>query len=281
MSPAQPLLNAFTVDVEEYFMVSAFESSVRRDEWSQYESRLAHSLDRLLGILDEAKVRATFFILGWVAEHHPDLVRKIADARHEIGCHGYGHSLLYCMTAASFAEDIRRARNILQDLSSQQVAGYRAPSFSLVSKTRWAIEILIRQGFRYDASTCPGVHVRGGFAGGQRGPHILDGLVQFPVSTVALLGRYVPFSGGGYLRLFPYWAIKRAFRLIHSEFQPVMVYVHPWELDTEQPRILARRLDMFRHYVNLRCTEPKVRRLLSDYAFASAEDVLCSTGLLP
>jgi polysaccharide deacetylase family protein (PEP-CTERM system associated) len=274
-----PIVNAMSVDVEDYFHVSAFEGHLSRDLWGRLESRVCRNTERLLELFDQASVTATFFMLGWVAERHPSLVRTIARAGHELASHGYGHALVYNMTPAQFREDVRRTKALLESLSGTPVLGYRAPSYSITADSLWALDVLASEGYVYDASIFPIHHDRYGIPDAPRHVHarpVATGtLLEFPGSTVRWGGQNFPIGGGGYFRLLPYawtrWGIDYVNRV---EGRPVMFYLHPWEIDPEQPRIAAPLLSRFRHYQNLRKTEPRLRRLLADAAFGPVFDVL-------
>jgi polysaccharide deacetylase family protein (PEP-CTERM system associated) len=279
------IVNALTFDVEEYFHAEAFAGVVRPDEWPSLESRVVGSTERLLDVLGEAKTTATFFVLGWVAERHPGLVRAIRAQGHEIACHGYGHQMITRLSRGQFAEDLRRARGTIEDAAGAEVIGYRAPTFSVVRETLWSLEILAEAGFRYDSSIFPIVHDRYGIPDALRFPHLLPAgagrlIAEFPLSTVGS-GRWrFPVAGGGYFRLLPYpvtrWAVDR----LNRAAQPAIVYLHPWEIDPEQPRLAVGRVARFRHSVNTDTTEAKLRRLLRDFEFAPVRDVLAGVGIL-
>ncbi len=272
--------NALTIDVEDYYHVSAFESAVRFEDWDRYESRVERNTAKILDILEASRAHATFFILGWVAERHPGLVRAIHARGHEIASHGYRHRLLYNMTREEFVEDTRRSKGILEDICGSPVVGYRAASYSIVEQTFWCLDVLRQLGFQYDSSIFPIHHDRYGMPRWNRFPHWIScrdglGIWEFPLSTLRLAKANIPISGGGYLRLFPYrfvrWGIRR---LNEKESQPAVVYLHPWELDPGQPRLHGPRLSRFRHYVNLSGTEAKLRRLLSDFRFEPLSQAL-------
>ncbi|MBV9080320.1 MAG: DUF3473 domain-containing protein, partial [Elusimicrobia bacterium] len=233
------MLNALSIDVEDYFMVSAFESKVSRNDWTRYESRVERNTLRILDMLDEHGARATFFTVGWVAEKHPSLIREIHRRGHELACHGYFHSLVYNLTAEEFRGDLRRTRKAIEAAGAGPVIGFRAPSFSVVERNMWALDILLKEGFKYDASIMPAKHARGGLRGADRYPHWIHGLAEFPMSTAKLFGKTLPFSGGGYFRLFPYQLIKFGMEQSNKRGKPAIVYVHPWEFDPDQPRIEA------------------------------------------
>jgi polysaccharide deacetylase family protein (PEP-CTERM system associated) len=278
--------NALTFDVEEYFHAEAFSRVLRPEEWPTLESRVTRSTERLLDILDRDGVRATFFVLGWVAERHPALVREIASLGHEIACHGHGHRMIQHLTRKEFEQDVGQAKRALEDATGRGVLGYRAPTFSIMRETLWSLDVLAEAGFRYDSSIFPILHDRYGIPDAPRFPHRMKApngceLTEFPLSTVLVLGRRVPVAGGGYFRLFPYRFTRRAIiRLNQRESQPAMVYLHPWEIDPDQPRLPVGPLTRFRHLVNVGRTEVRLRRLLSDFTFASAADVLAGAGLL-
>ena len=277
--------NALTFDVEEYFHAEAFARVLRPEEWPTLESRVTRSTERLLDILDRERVRATFFVLGWVAERHPSLVREIASLGHEIACHGYGHRMIQHLSRPDFERDVTRAKRALEDAVGRPVLGYRAPTFSIMRATLWSLDVLIEAGFRYDSSIFPVVHDRYGIPDAPRFPHRLKApgggeITEFPMSTMTVLGRRLPVAGGGYFRLFPYRVTRRAIARINGERQPAMVYLHPWEFDPEQPRLPVGPLTRFRHLVNVGKTEPRLRRLLTEVSFAPASEVLAETGFL-
>lgn len=274
----ESIVNILSFDVEDYFMVSAFSSLVEFDSWPSYESRLARNTDLVLEILAEFQVRATFFVVGWVGEKYPEVVRKIIKEGHEIGCHGYRHTLVYGMEPDEFREDVRKAKEILQDAAGVPVFGYRAPSFSIAKRSMWALDILVEEGFLYDSSIFPVRHDRYGYPEFSRFPVAVETgsgeIFEIPPSTLCFLGQNVPFGGGGYFRIFPFrfteWAIRA---LNEREGQPAVVYLHPWELDPLQPRIPCSRLTRHRHYRNLDKTEQRLRSLLRSHRFSSVEDV--------
>ena len=266
------VVNAMTIDVEDYFHVSAFEGVVARDQWGQLESRVSANTERLLRIFEAHGVRATFFVLGRVAEQFPTLVADIVAAGHEIASHGYDHRLVYSQTPAAFREDVRRAKSQLEALAGHAVDGYRAPSYSITARTPWAFDVLIEEGHRYDASVFPIRHDRYGIPDAPRHAHVVSraagSLVEIPGSTVRLGPVNIPMAGGGYFRLLPYWWTRWGIRRVNQrEGLPAIFYLHPWELDTEQPRLPASRLGRFRHYRNLDRTEDRLRQLLSDFRF--------------
>lgn len=274
------IVNAMTVDVEDYFQVSAFEACVSRDRWDGFESRVCRNTDRLLQMFDEAGVTATFFVLGWVAERYPDLVRRIAAAGHEIASHSYAHRLAYELTPAEFREDLRRAKGVLEDAGGVPVRGYRAPSYSVTARSMWVIDELIDGGYLYDSSIYPIHHDRYGIPDAPRHLHRIDrsnrgGIWELPGSTVRCLSQNLPIGGGGYFRILPYAWTRFGIRRVNTvEQRPVVFYLHPWEIDPAQPRIDAPAVSRFRHYYNLGATESRLKRLLSEFRFGPAIDLL-------
>lgn len=277
------MINALTIDVEDYFHVTAFERQIKPGEWGRYPLRVEGNTLRILDMLDEFALKATFFVLGWVAERLPALIKEISRRGHEIACHGYGHQLVYRLSPQEFRHDISKAKNILEDICGERVHGYRAPSYSITAKSLWALDILVEEGFAYDSSIFPITHDIYGIPGGKRFPHEIathaGKIREFPISTFPLkVGWWksqMPICGGGYLRLFPAALVARAIQAINvKEKQPVIVYFHPWEIDPEQPRIRAGVRSCFRHYLNLERMELKVRHLLDNFRFSSAGEVL-------
>jgi len=274
------MLNAFSVDVEDWYQVSDFEEVVQFSAWDRFENRVMRNTERILALLADYKVKGTFFVLTWNAERHPQLVRRIADAGHEIASHGYGHRLIYEQSPEEFRRDVLRSKAVLEDLVGQEVLGYRAPSFSLTQASLWALDILLESGFCYDSSIFPVQDRLYGIPNAQRFPFVIraDGkrkLVEFPMTTVRAFARNWPLGGGGYLRILPYQYMWWGMRRVSREGQPALVYIHPWELDPDQPRLHANGKRGFStHYVNLHRTEVKLRRLLSDFSFAPVRRVL-------
>jgi polysaccharide deacetylase family protein (PEP-CTERM system associated) len=273
------VVNAMTIDVEDYFQVSAFDEVVKREEWDARPSRVVSNTMRLLQLFDEYSVKSTFFVLGWVADRFPGLVRDIAAAGHELASHGYGHRIVYSQTPDEFREDVRRAKATIENVSGQVVSGYRAPSFSITKKSLWALDVLVEEGYRYDASIFPIRHDRYGIPDAPRHRHVLTRpagtLTEAPGSTVRVLGSNLPVAGGGYFRILPYWWTKWGIaRLNRTESQPAIFYLHPWEIDPGQPRLHAGRLSRFRHYRNLDKAEARLKRLLTDFRFGMLKDVI-------
>jgi polysaccharide deacetylase family protein (PEP-CTERM system associated) len=283
---AARIANAFTIDVEDYYHVSALAPAIPRDTWKDRESRVSASTERLLSLLDEHHVKGTFFVLGWVADHVPQLIKRIAALGHEIACHGYSHELIYRQSPEVFAEETRRAKTLLEDLTGLPVVGYRAASFSITPRSSWALDTLIELGFTYDSSIFPVRHDRYGMPGAARAPGLVQApsgrqIVEFPMSTAQMGPLRVPVSGGGYFRLLPYWFTRRGLRSINErEGKPFTFYLHPWEIDADQPRVEVSWLSRFRHYTNLSECEPRLRRLLSEFRFTTMRKVLRGQGLL-
>jgi polysaccharide deacetylase family protein (PEP-CTERM system associated) len=273
------IINAMSVDVEDYFQVSAFENIVSREEWGRFASRVEANTDRLLALFDDAGVRATFFVLGWVAERYPALVRRIAAQGHEIASHSYAHRLVYELTPDEFRADLRRARSAIEAAAGTPVRGYRAPSYSVVARSTWALEILAEEGYVYDASIFPIRHDRYGIPDAPRHIHRIElgsrSILEVPGSTVRYAGVNLPIAGGGYFRILPYqwtrWGIRH---LNRSEKRPAVFYIHPWEIDPGQPRLPGSRLSRARHYRNLSKTEERLKRLVRDFRFGPIEQVL-------
>lgn len=293
------IVNAMTVDVEDYFHASAFDRIVSRESWSERESRVVRNTEVLLECFERADVKATFFILGWVAERFPQLVRDIASSGHEVASHGYHHQLIYTLTLDQFREDVRRAKAVIEDAGGRPVRGYRAPSFSIVHPSLWALDVLIEEGYSYDASIFPIRHDRYGIPDAPRHTHVIDRnrrksarrsaergeaprrgvsgtrhIIEVPAATVRLGNRNLPIAGGGYFRLLPYawthWGMARANR----EGAPVVFYIHPWEVDPGQPRLAVGRMTTWRHYGGLGKTLDRLERLFNDFAFDTVAETL-------
>jgi polysaccharide deacetylase family protein (PEP-CTERM system associated) len=274
------VLNAFSVDVEDYFQVGAFEKAIPRDTWDRLEPRVEHNTRRLLDLCSRHEVTGTFFVLGWVAERWPQLVRDIRAAGHELGTHGQDHRRVTTLTPREFREDVRRSKGTIEDAAGVEVIGYRAPSYSIVRETLWAMDVLVEEGFRYDSSIFPIHHDRYGIPDFPRFPRPVRGhngtaLHEFPISTVRFAGMNLPFVGGGYLRHFPLPFIRWGMAHLNGvERRPAILYIHPWEIDPEQPRQQVRFSTRLRHYRNLHLTEQRLARLFSEYTFASVREVL-------
>ncbi len=272
------IVNAMTVDVEDYFQASAFDRVVSRARWEALDSRVVPNTRRVLSLFEETGVRATFFVLGWVAERFPQLVREIAAGGHEVASHGYHHQLLYTLTPRQFREDVRAAKAVLEDAIGGPVLGFRAPSFSIVESSLWALDVLVEEGYTYDASIFPIRHDRYGIPDAERHAHMVrrdaGALLEVPGSTVRLGRVNLPVAGGGYFRLLPYswtrWGIRR---VNEQERKPVVFYFHPWELDFEQPRMNVGMAASVRHYAGVRRYPHRLRRLVRDFRFDTVGDV--------
>lgn len=269
------MLNALTVDVEDWYHICAVETRIKSEDWQNYESRVEENTRKVLSILRQANTKATFFILGYIAERCPDLVKMIDDEGHEVGTHGFWHNLAYKQDESTFKDDLIKSLAALENIIKKKIIGHRAASFSITKKSLWALEILSSHGIRYDCSVFPIRHPRYGIENAPRFPYrINDRLMEFPPSTISLFGRNIPVAGGAYLRLLPYWFIKYSIKKINADSKPCQVYIHPWELDTEQPRLDIPLTRGFQHYANLATAEWKLRGLLNDFKFAAAKDVL-------
>jgi polysaccharide deacetylase family protein (PEP-CTERM system associated) len=272
-------VSAFTVDVEDYFHVEAFRHLVTPEAWGSMEQRVEPPTRRILNLLEEHGTRATFFLLGWVAEQRPSLVHDIVAGGHEVAIHGYDHRPITVMTPDELREDLRRAKGIVEDLTGHAVLGYRAPTYSVVRDTIWALDVIAEEGLRYDSSIFPIAHDRYGIPTAARYPWVetrgARRLSEFPISTVRLLGRNLPFVGGGYLRLLPMGYVRWGMRRVTSdERRPAMLYVHPWELDADQPTMPVGRVARLRHYHGIDRVEGRLRTLLTEFPFDTVRSVL-------
>lgn len=272
----QRIANAFTIDVEDYFQVSALAPHFPREDWENVPCRVERNIDRILEMLEAHGASGTFFTLGWIAERYPAMIRRIAEAGHEVASHGYNHERASAQTPARFLSDIKLARAVLEDVSGQAVTGYRAPSFSIGTGNLWAHDSILEAGYIYSSSIYPVKHDHYGMPDAPRFPYRLDnGLLEIPVTTNRMLGRNWPAGGGGYFRLLPYavsrWQIARVNR---EDGRPAIFYFHPWEIDPEQPRVREASVKTrFRHYINLERTEARLNRLLRDFAWRRADEV--------
>lgn len=270
------IVNALTIDVEDYFQVSAFSGRIERSTWESLPSRVEQNIGRVLALLSDAKVHATFFTLGWIAERYPETIRRIVDGGHELASHGYDHHRATEQGYGAFLADIRLAKAVLEDVAGTEVKGYRAPSFSIGPRNTWAFDCIADAGYRYSSSIYPIRHDHYGMPHGPRFVHeVRKGLLEIPVSTVRVLRSTWPAGGGGYFRLLPYrlsrWSIQRVNAI---DRQPAMFYFHPWEVDPEQPRIAGLGMKTrFRHYLNLQRMAPRLRRLLADFRWDRVDRV--------
>ncbi len=275
-APAQSITNALTIDVEDYFQVSAFAPYIARTEWDQRECRVERNVDRILSMLDEHGAHATFFTLGWIAERYPQLIRRIAAQGHEVASHGYGHQRATDLNEVAFAEDVESAKKILEDLCGTQVTGYRAPSFSIGPSNLWAFDCLARAGYRYSSSIYPIRHDHYGMPDAPRFAHrVNEALLEVPITTLRMFNRNLPSSGGGYFRLLPYsvsrWMLQR---VNVREQQSAIFYFHPWEIDVGQPRIAGiDSKTRFRHYVNIGRMERRLSCLLRDFRWGRMDHI--------
>lgn len=269
------IVNAMTVDVEDYFHVTAFARSIDRARWPTLESRVERNTLRLLELFAQHGIRATFFVLGWVAHRAPSLIRELHRAGHEIACHGLTHELVYKQTPKLFKDETFESKSLLEQLTGARVRGYRAASYSITAQSMWALDILHELGFDYDSSIFPVRHDVYGIPGASRQPfRVANGrLLEVPLTTVKLAGQHLPCAGGGYFRLIPYAAFRWALRRVNREAMPAVFYLHPWEIDPDQPRIAAPALSRFRHYTNLHRTEARLNALLRDFQWSSMEQV--------
>lgn len=284
-APTRPAItNALTIDVEDYFQVSAFAPYIARSDWDTRECRVERNMQRILDLLDTQRAKATFFTLGWIAERHPQLVREIVGRGHELASHGYGHERASDLTPAAFLEDVHRAKQLLEDLSGVEVQGYRAPSFSIGVGNLWAFDTLSRAGYRYSSSIYPIRHDHYGMPDSPRFAYrVNEQLLEIPVTTVRLWNRNLPSSGGGYFRLLPYalsrWLLGRVNRV---DQEPAIFYFHPWEIDAEQPRVAGiDAKSRFRHYVNIGRMEARLQQLLADFRWGRMDDIFLGRATVP
>ena len=276
----KPICNAFSVDVEDYFHVSAYSRVIARRDWDSFPSRVEANTQAMMEVLAEAEVKGTFFVLGWVAERFPCLVSEIAAQGHEIACHGYSHKLIYRQSRQQFTEEAHRAKSLLEDISGAAVNGYRGASFSITRESLWALEVLAELGFTFDSSIYPIRHDRYGIPGAPTRPFAFRcesgaTINEFPMTTVDILGWRMPVSGGGYFRIYPYTLTRAALRHLNlRKSEPFVFYTHPWEIDPEQPFINASWLSNFRHRTNLHRCRDRLARLLKEFRFSTISDVL-------
>ncbi len=302
-APRRQIINCLTIDVEDYFQVHALSKGIKPEQWDNFECRVEKNTHRILDLLDSAgfnqassfKTRATFFILGWIAERYPDLIKEIHGRGHEIASHGYNHQVIYHQTEKQFREDVRTSKKILEDLTGDEVTGYRAPTYSITKETLWALYVLAEEGYRYDSSVFPIRHDYYGMPSAPRFPFVWNltqgktpkieeipeygvkaclnnqhMILELPMSTVTVFNRKIPCSGGGYFRLFPYCLTRMLLNRIHSEGRPFIFYLHPWELDPGIPVIKhLSHISKFRTYVNLSKTASRFKRLLTEFKFVS------------
>lgn len=270
--------NALTINLEDWFQSSSFEGVIKYKEWGSCEPRIKYTTQRLLAILNERGVRATFFVLGWTAKKFPDLVKEIKNRGHEIASFGYAHKPIYRQTKEKFYKDVERSINILAEITGEKISGYRAPNFSLMEETLWAYESLVDLGLRYDSSVFPVRNNSYGYPKAPRFPYLIETkkggqLLEIPLTTYPIMDKNIPIAGGGYLRLYPYWFIKKGIKKVNSQGKPAIIYLRSWELDPSPPKVKAKFFNKFRHYANLDLMENKVKSLLKDFEFAPIREV--------
>lgn len=278
--PPNNIVNALSIDLEDWYQVSDFNSVIQFSEWSLYENRLWNNTAKILDLLERYNIRATFFVLAWNARRDAKLIKEIHTSGHEISSHGYGHQLIYRQAPSEFAQDLKKSIDLIEDITGEKVRGFRAPSFSITRKSLWALDILLEQGLQYDSSVFPIVRSLYGIPTAERFPHVIKRhngkqLIEFPISTVRI-GRWnIPFSGGAYLRVLPKTAVKFLVERLNEQGRSAIVYFHPWEIDPNQPRLkLPSHQRRTLHYVNLETTEAKVEFLLTHFRFAPIREVL-------
>ena len=278
------ITNALTIDVEDYFQVSAFAPYIARADWERRECRVERNVERILALLDEHDTEATFFTLGWIAERYPQLVRRIAEQGHEVASHGYGHERASDLSPDAFRADVERAKAVLEDLTGSAVAGYRAPSFSIGPGNMWALDTLAQAGYRYSSSIYPIRHDHYGMPDAPRFMHqATPELIEIPITTLRLFNRNLPSSGGGYFRLLPYalsrWMLRQVNRV---DGEAAVFYFHPWEIDPGQPRIAGiDAKTRFRHYLNIHRMERRLQQLLGDFKWGRMDRLFLSRGPRP
>ncbi len=276
--------NVLTIDVEDYFQVAALAESIKATDWEKQISRVEQNTIRLLDLFDDKNVKATHFILGWVADRYPNLVKEIKKRGHEVASHGYSHQLIYSQSIDVFKQETLRSKSLLEDITGEEVLGYRAASYSITKKSLWALDILAEAGFKYDSSIFPIHHDRYGIPDSPTKPHILKTpsgaqLIEYPLSTAQFLGQTIPIAGGGYFRLYPYWLSRFFYRKRVKNRDPFVFYLHPWEVDPEQPRVEVSWFSKFRHYNNLDKCEYRLNKLLSEFNFVTMHEHIKSLDL--
>ncbi len=274
------MINALTIDVEDWFHICGIKNEeIKFENWNKCEDRTVKNTLKLLDILADNNVKATFFFLGWVAERHPELVVKVRENGHEIATHGYAHKLIYEQSPEEFTKDLRKSISIIESITREKIIGHRGAGFSIKKDSLWALRIIAEAGLKYDSTIFPAKRGHGGLETKETYPYMIEfgndyKLWEFPISVIRVLGKNVPFSGGGYLRLFPYWFIRESIKRINEKGQPAIIYIHPRDLDIKQPRLNLPLNRKFKCYVNLSTTENKINALLSDFKFASVREAL-------
>lgn len=279
-----PIQNAFTVDVEDYYQVEAFSGVIPRDKWETYPKRVSNNNEKILNLLDKHGVKGTFFVLGCVAENNKSLVSEIHAQGHEVACHGYSHKMILKQSKAEFKDETLKAKDLLEDIVNTPIKGYRAATYSITNENLWALEVLADAGFEYDSSIFPIRHDRYGISDFNRFPCEIringKTIKEFPISTARLFGANLPVSGGGYFRLYPYMVTKMGLSSVNNQGMPFVFYMHPWEVDPAQPQIEGiSNSTKFRHYVNLNKTEAKLRDLLEDFRFGRMDAIIAGQDL--
>ncbi len=279
------IMHAMTIDVEDYFHVAAFANNISPKDWDNWPCRVEENTDRILQIFADYNVRSTFFVLGWVAERFPQLVQRIVQQGHELASHGYSHQLVYKQSPETFREETLKSKNILEDSSGKKVEGYRAASYSITRESLWALDILSDLGFEWDSSIFPVHHDRYGVPGSPDRPYQIvtksgKPLLEFPLTSAKIMGQMIPAAGGGYFRQYPYWLSKALFKNASSNnTNPAIFYLHPWEIDPDQPRVEGASLfSRFRHYTNLKACEPRLIKLIQDFNFGTVSDALAGVN---
>ena len=272
------MLNALTIDLEDWFHICNIKSGYTIKDWDNLESRVEKNTKKILEILKKNGAKATFFILGWIAERYPHIIKTIVEEGHEIASHGYAHNLVYNKSPEEFRKDLRKSLHIISKITNEKINGYRAPGFSITEKTKWVFEILASEGFKYDASIFPAIRDHGGIPGAPIYPYIIKTsskpIIEFPTSVLSFMGMNIAFCGGGYLRIFPYWFIKYGIKKINKNGYPVIVFLHPREIDLHQPKMKLPLKRRFKYYVKLSSLEIKLNKLLKDFNFGTMREVL-------
>ena len=269
------MINALTVDIEDWYHICGVEDNMPREKWGEYNSRVVPNTQVILGILSEKNAKATFFVLGYIAKRFPQLIKEIDSLGHEIATHGFWHKLIYTEDKKTFQEDLKASIGVLQDITGKKVLGHRAASFSITNETLWALDILIKEGIKYDCSIFPILNPRYGIVDAPRFPYeIKPGLIEFSPSTLKICGANIPFAGGPYFRVLPYYLIKLAIKNINKQGKPANMYIHPWEIDSKHPKLNIPLDRSITHYANIRSTAPKLKAMLSDFSFTTAKEVL-------
>ncbi len=274
------MINFLTIDVEEWFNFRGLEQRSSIKDWDTFESRIENNMNRVLRILRQHNTCATFFVLGWIAERYPEIVKQIQEQGHEVGTHGYSHKEIYFQTPVEFEAELVRSIELLEKISKEKVISHRASNFSITNKSLWALDILKKHGIKYDSSIYPIKRKVYGIPESRRVPYeIRPGLIELPLATLRLFGRNIPAAGGGYFRIMPYCCTKWAMNTLNKEGKPVVVYIHPWELDIAQPNVKIPFRDKFNHYINLKTTEAKFKKVLREFKFDSIRNILESRGI--